>query len=191
MTADPTTGAYKSETTWNESVEFGLAGGGGFSTIFAKPWYQYGVVPGKYRGEPDVASAPAFDGSVLIYFDPTPSSPGDDAGFYIVAGTSAGAPQWAALIALGAQLAHHSLGLVNDSIYVAARVRRVQGLSVPRHHDRQQRVHVHRRERQPRQDPGVQREARLGRRDRLGNAQGEPRGPLPGGHQPLIDVRTE
>src|SRR6185503_12111662 len=100
LTADPVTGAYRSETTWNESLQFGIAGGGGFSTIFRKPWYQYGVVPGKYRGEPDVAYSAAFQGSVLTFLDPTPSSPGDDAGFYIFAGTSAGAPQWAALIAL-------------------------------------------------------------------------------------------
>ncbi|HYJ75070.1 MAG TPA: hypothetical protein VEV65_05680, partial [Kineosporiaceae bacterium] len=120
-----TTGAYKSETTWNESLTFGAAGGGGFSTIFRKPWYQRGVVPGKYRGEPDVSYNAAIDRGVLTYWDPTPSTTGDE-GFYIFGGTSAGAPQWAGLTALAAQLRHRSLGLLNDSIYAAARNRKVQ-----------------------------------------------------------------
>jgi subtilase family serine protease len=122
--ADLTTGVYKSETTWNESLIYGAAGGGGFSTIFRKPSYQYGVVPGRYRGEPDVAYNAAIDGGVLTYVDVL--SVDLPAGWYRVGGTSAGAPQWAGLIVLGAQLAHHSLGLVNDSIYLAARVRSVQ-----------------------------------------------------------------
>jgi len=48
------------------------------------------------------------------------------AGWYRFGGTSAGSPQWAGLTALSAQLAHHSLGLLNDSIYAAARYRSVQ-----------------------------------------------------------------
>lgn len=122
--ADLTSGAYRSETTWNESLTYGAAGGGGFSTIFRKPWYQVGVVPGRFRGEPDVAYNAAIDGGVLTYVDVL--SADVPTGWYRVGGTSAGAPQWAALVALGAQLAHHSLGLVNDSIYLAARVRSVQ-----------------------------------------------------------------
>jgi subtilase family serine protease len=125
LTADLTTGAYKSETVWNESIPFGAAGGGGFSTIFRKPAYQYGVVPGKYRGEPDVSYNAGIEGGVLTYWDPIPSATGDE-GFYIFGGTSAGAPQWAGLTALAAQLRHRSLGLLNDSIYAAARNRSVQ-----------------------------------------------------------------
>jgi subtilase family serine protease len=122
LIADLTTGAYKSETVWNESLRFGAAGGGGFSTIFRKPWYQRGVVPGKYRGEPDVSYNAGIEGGVLAYLDDQ-SNP---AGFYIFGGTSAGAPQWAGLTALAAQLRHRSLGLLNDSIYAAARNRKVQ-----------------------------------------------------------------
>jgi subtilase family serine protease len=125
LTADLTTGKYGSETVWNESIPFGAAGGGGFSTIFRKPGYQYGVVPGKYRGLPDVSYNAGINGGVLTYWDPIPSATGDE-GFYIFGGTSAGAPQWAGLTALAAQLRHRSLGLLNDSIYAAARNRRVQ-----------------------------------------------------------------
>ncbi|HYY09297.1 MAG TPA: S53 family peptidase [Kineosporiaceae bacterium] len=125
LTADLTTGKYGSETVWNESLTFGSAGGGGFSTIFRKPWYQVGVVPGAYRGEPDVAYNAGINGGVLVYLDATPSTTGDE-GFYIFGGTSSGAPQWAGLTALAAQVAHHSLGLLNDSIYLAARDQKVQ-----------------------------------------------------------------
>jgi subtilase family serine protease len=124
LTADLTTGAYKSETVWNESLKYGSAGGGGFSTVFRKPWYQFGVVPGKYRGVPDVAYNAGIDGGVLTYIDVQSASL--PVGWYRVGGTSAGSPQWAGLTALSAQLAHHSLGLLNDSIYAAARYRSVQ-----------------------------------------------------------------
>ena len=49
-----------------EPAASGAAGGGGFSTIFRKPSYQRGVVPGKYRGEPDVAYNAGIDGGVLV-----------------------------------------------------------------------------------------------------------------------------
>jgi subtilase family serine protease len=125
LIADLTTGAYNSETVWNESTQFGAAGGGGFSVLFKKPAYQRGVVSGKFRGEPDVAYNAGINRGVLTYWDPTPSTTGDE-GFFIFGGTSAGAPQWAGITALAAQLAHHSLGLLNDSIYAAARVHSVQ-----------------------------------------------------------------
>ena len=67
------------------------------------------------------------NGGVLTYWDPTPSTT-VNAGFYRFGGTSAGAPQWAGLIALAAQLRGRSLGLLNDSIYAAARVRPVQNV---------------------------------------------------------------
>ncbi|GCE17428.1 S53 family peptidase [Dictyobacter kobayashii] len=42
LVADAVTGAYQSETAWNEP-DFGAAGGGGFSTVYAKPFFQYGL----------------------------------------------------------------------------------------------------------------------------------------------------
>jgi subtilase family serine protease len=127
LTADPATGTYQSETVWNESIPYGAAGGGGFSRFFGKPAYQRGVVPGKYRGEPDVAYNAGINGGVLVFWDPVPGATGDE-GFYIFGGTSAGAPQWAGLTALAAQLRHRSLGLLNDSIYAAARNRKIQNV---------------------------------------------------------------
>jgi subtilase family serine protease len=124
LVADLTTGDYGSESVWNESLKYGSAGGGGFSVLYRKPWYQYGVVPGRYRGEPDVSYNAGIDGGVLTYIDVQSTSL--PAGWYRVGGTSAGTPQWAGLTALSAQLAHHSLGLLNDSIYAAARNRKVQ-----------------------------------------------------------------
>jgi subtilase family serine protease len=122
LTANGTTGAYIVETPWNEP---GIgASGGGFSRLFRKPLYQAAVVPGMWRGEPDVAYNAGVNTGVLAYWDPL--SPLRPAAWYRFGGTSAGAPQWAGLSALAAQLAGHSLGLINDSIYAAARVRAVQ-----------------------------------------------------------------
>src|SRR6185437_8065155 len=39
------------------------------------------------------------------------------AGFYFVGGTSAGAPQWAAITALADQAAGHALGFLNPTLY--------------------------------------------------------------------------
>jgi subtilase family serine protease len=123
LVADGSSGAYQSETVWNEP-DLGGAGGGGFSTIFHKPLYQVGVVPGRWRGEPDVAYNAAIIGGVLTFWDPL--SRLRAAGWYRFGGTSVGAPQWAGLTVLAAQLAQHSLGRLNDNIYAAARVRAVQ-----------------------------------------------------------------
>jgi subtilase family serine protease len=125
LVADGTTGAYQSESVWNESATFEAAGGGGFSVLVPKPWYQRGVVPGRFRGVPDVAYSAAIIPGVLGYWDQTPSSVGNG-NWYRFGGTSAGSPQWAGITALSAQVAHHSLGLLNDSIYAAARYRSVQ-----------------------------------------------------------------
>jgi subtilase family serine protease len=46
---------------------------------------------------------------------------GAGGGFYAFYGTSVAVPQWSGLVALGAQLARHRLGLVNPTIYRAAR----------------------------------------------------------------------
>src|SRR5208282_4263222 len=55
----PLRSSRRGETVWNdsgESPDFG-AGGGGFSTIFAKPSYQDGANTGSaFRGVPDVPS---------------------------------------------------------------------------------------------------------------------------------------
>jgi subtilase family serine protease len=122
LTASHQTGAYIGETTWsvpplNQGVDT-LASGGGFSRVFARPGYQAGV-PGirGTRAVPDVAAdASGATGMALIL--------GEGRGRYLLtdsAGTSAGAPFWAGLVADADQYAGHDLGFVNPALYGIAR----------------------------------------------------------------------
>ena len=43
--------------------------------------------------------------------------PGIPAGFYLFGGTSAGSPQWAAILAIAGQKAGHDLGFINKALY--------------------------------------------------------------------------
>jgi subtilase family serine protease len=114
--ADGLTGAYQSETVWNEP-DFEVAGGGGFSTVYATPGYQRGLrLPS--RGVPDIAYSGAVDGGVLTVW--SSSGLGADLVF-VFGGTSAGSPQWAGLTVLATQLAGHRLGELNGRLYDLAR----------------------------------------------------------------------
>ena len=87
-------GTFASETAWSGS-------GGGVSAYELEPSYQqtYGVQgTGGHRGVPDVSYNGDPNTGVLVY-DSTPYNGGT--GWWIVGGTSAGAPQWAAIQALG------------------------------------------------------------------------------------------
>ena len=78
------TGNMISETTWSGS-------GGGISNYISKPSYQAGFLTGTKRGVPDVAYDADPNSGVLV----------DNGGNWLgVGGTSAGAPQWAGLMAL-------------------------------------------------------------------------------------------
>ena len=108
--------------------------GGGFSHVFAKPDYQNslpaGSTPiGASRGVPDIAYQASSHTGVLVY----DTAPGDaaggvvcpggtpcSAGWYVVGGTSASAPQWAGLVAIADQMAGHGLGLINPKLYSLA-----------------------------------------------------------------------
>ncbi len=81
-------GSNISESAWND-------GGGGPSLYFNKPSYQT-AYSGSMRGTPDVA----YDANPNTGFDIYNSYAG---GLEQVGGTSAGAPQWAALITLADQ----------------------------------------------------------------------------------------
>lgn len=109
---------YGGEQVWNEHMFF-AASGGAPSLIFNLPSYQKGLGLTS-RTTPDVSYDAAVDGGVLVFWSALPSI----AGFYIVGGTSAGAPQWAALIAIAKQYAkaHNlpSFGFVNPAIYKLA-----------------------------------------------------------------------
>ncbi len=121
LTANPVTGAYSSETTWNgatgsASVTPG-ASGGGFSHLYPRPAYQDGV-PGisTRRGVPDVAGdANQLGGLPIVLAGDSQSAVSTSPG------TSAATALWAGLMALADQDAHHGLGFVNPTIYRIAR----------------------------------------------------------------------
>ena len=110
LMANPKSGSYISETTW-DTPHYGSSGG--FSSFFTRPAYQDGVGGiGAERGVPDVAADASTSSGLALIFA-VPSGP-------IIApagGTSAGAPFWAALVALADQYADRDLGSVNPAIY--------------------------------------------------------------------------
>ncbi len=114
LVANPTTGSYVSETAWNRPT-IG-ASGGGFSSVFARPSYQNGVSGiGAQRGVPDVAGD-AGDSTGLALINELPTGPVMET----AAGTSAGAPFWAGLVALADQYAGRDLGSVDPALYAIA-----------------------------------------------------------------------
>jgi subtilase family serine protease len=119
LSAD-TSGNYQAETVWNDA---GVgATGGGVSQYFAEPLYQRFLTKANQtllkgrRGIPDVAynADPNTGILVSVGFFPLGSVYN---GFWIIGGTSAGAPQWAGIIADANQLAGHSLGFLNPTLY--------------------------------------------------------------------------
>jgi subtilase family serine protease len=92
-----------------------LAGGGGESIFFTRPWYQNGVqnVVGARRGVPDISMSAACDGSVDTYS----TFAGAPAGWSPSCGTSEATPLFAGIVALADQVAGHSLGLINPALY--------------------------------------------------------------------------
>jgi subtilase family serine protease len=121
LTADPLTGTYISETTWNGGTgSFSVtpgASGGGFSRRYARPGYQDGV-PGisTRRGVPDVAGDASEQGGLPIVL-----ADGSQSAISTSPGTSAATALWAGLMALADQDARHGLGFVNPAIYRIAR----------------------------------------------------------------------
>ena len=78
-----------SETAWSNS-------GGGLSALYSRPTWQNGWSGYGYRGVPDV-SYNADPNTGYVVYD------GVNGGWFALGGTSAGAPQWAGLIALANQ----------------------------------------------------------------------------------------
>ena len=107
------------ETAWPLS-------GGGYSILFPRPSFQNSLPTGStfvgssvgapppntnMRGTPDIAYNASGATAVLVFFD----------GFWFaVGGTSAGAPQWAGLIAMADQIAGHNVGYINPALYQIA-----------------------------------------------------------------------
>jgi len=119
LKANSNSGKYESESVWNESPEEG-AGGGGFSALYAPPRYQKGVrgITTK-RGVPDVAYSAAAHGGMAVVW----GSSGQHKEFWDFAGTSEGAPQWAALTAIADQVANRRLGNINPALYAIAQAK--------------------------------------------------------------------
>jgi subtilase family serine protease len=112
LDADGLTGAYHSETTWNEP-QFEAATGGGFSINYPTPVFQKQLHLAS-RGVPDVAyNAGILTGVLAVW---STSGQGADLVFRF-GGTSAGSPQWAGLVALSAQLRHARVGYLNPQVY--------------------------------------------------------------------------
>jgi subtilase family serine protease len=114
-------GTWVSERVWNNGVSGG-AGGGGVSRFFAEPSWQRGLpAPVQaelrgHRGVPDVSWDADPSTGVLISIT---SGPADGSGWNLIGGTSAGAPQWAGLVADIDQARGAPLGLLNPAIYAA------------------------------------------------------------------------
>ena len=118
----PTTGGcspsgYGGESVWNEHT-YDAASGGAPSLIFTTvPGFQSGLGLSA-RNTPDVSYNAAVNGGVLVVWSACPSCIGATGPvFFIVGGTSAGSPQWAAIAALADQAAGKPLGDLNPSIY--------------------------------------------------------------------------
>jgi subtilase family serine protease len=104
-----------SESAWSGS-------GGGFSAFFSQPSYQQQLPSGtssstqgqfnNRRGLPDVAAA-ADPNTGLGAYDSID-------GWFITNGTSAATPTWAAILAIGDQMAGHPLGFINPALYKVA-----------------------------------------------------------------------
>ncbi len=86
-------GTYESETGWAD-------GGGGASRYEGEPTYQKAAQSTGYRTTPDVSYDANPNTGVAVYDS---LSDGGTSGWLEFGGTSAGAPQWAALVALADQ----------------------------------------------------------------------------------------
>jgi subtilase family serine protease len=111
LTALQPEGRYVSETAWND--EFG-ASGGGYSQLYSRPSYQEDAVRNRGRGVPDVSySGDVNNGLLISWSEGVEANVGD---IWIFGGTSAGSPQWAAMIALVASV-FGPQGNINPLLY--------------------------------------------------------------------------
>jgi subtilase family serine protease len=119
------------DTVWNDTYNHAanqlqnsnngpsaIATGGGRSVLFSRPSYQNTVeqTVGAMRGIPDVSMNGACSSPVNVY----EGFPGQQAGWYVVCGTSESAPLFAGIVALADQQAGHPLGLINPALYKLA-----------------------------------------------------------------------
>ncbi|GHO86571.1 S53 family peptidase [Dictyobacter formicarum] len=114
LNADVKMGTYQSETVWSDPA-VRSASGGGFSAVYQKPAYQDHITAiGEKRGVPDVAYNSSTNHGVVVVWSDGDHGPG---GMYSFGGTSAGTPQWAAIVAIADQYANQRLGFINPLLY--------------------------------------------------------------------------
>jgi len=107
-------GGYGGEQVWNEYEEgfIPAATGGAPSILFSVPTWQQGVNGSSARTVADVSYNAAVSGGVLVFYG------GDE---YLVGGTSAGSPQWAAIFAIVNQVRRSHgqgpIGFANPALY--------------------------------------------------------------------------
>jgi subtilase family serine protease len=119
-------GSYQFEQVWDDPADcnnlclFG-AGGGGMSFLLPQPHYQNNNVPNAvnktlhgHRGVPDLAYNAGVAGGVLAHWGV--GAPGATS-FFLFGGTSAGAPQWAGIIADINSALGHPVGFINPWLY--------------------------------------------------------------------------
>ncbi len=101
---------YGYETAWSWNNYYGWGTGGGYSSLFAQPYWQSGGGIGALggRGAPDVAWEADVQTGVVVFVD---------GHFTIYGGTSLGAPSWAGAMALIDQKAGRSIGPINPILY--------------------------------------------------------------------------
>lgn len=97
------------ETGWSGS-------GGGVSAYEVKPSFQNNWQPNARRGVPDVSYDADPNTGVSVYI----SNYNGSTGWLTVGGTSVGAPQWAALVAISNSQRGSSLGNTDTAIYSSA-----------------------------------------------------------------------
>src|SRR5262249_45588667 len=118
-------GQYLGEIVWNDfddcpfDCRFGpipLATGGAPSILFNAPSYQSALSGFSARTTSDVSYNAGCYTSVVFYL----GFFGPNSGFYAGCGTSAGAPQWAAITALVNQARGKPIGFLNPKLYAIA-----------------------------------------------------------------------
>lgn len=121
-------GTYQFEQVWDDPFDnnniaadtFG-AGGGGMSFLIGQPDYQQDNVPKAvnktlhgFRGVPDVAYNAGVAGGVIVHWGVANPSPN---AFFLFGGTSAGAPQWAGIVADINSGLRRPVGFINKRLY--------------------------------------------------------------------------
>jgi subtilase family serine protease len=120
-----TPGTYDHEVALDELDQDPIVGplggdfstGGGFSNEFGRPFYQVGFdhTRAGHRGLPDISYDAGINHGVLGVI-------GVEGGCcFVFGGTSAGSPQWSAIVAIADQIAGHRLGTINPDLYGIAR----------------------------------------------------------------------